>query len=233
MSEGSGAGSDPVADRGHGAGAGRDRGGRDRILDAALARFASQGVDGTSLKVIAEDAGVSQALIVHHYGTKEALREACDDLVLGTIREQMRIAAAEGKQMDVLEAFRRRQQEHASALPYLGRVLADGNPSADRFVDELAEEMVRTTQEYVDNGIYVPSEYPRERALVFLIWSLGAVALHGHVKRLLGADVAGEPAALLPYLKGATELLVGGLYTEAMRDNVRAAITQLEREETS
>jgi AcrR family transcriptional regulator len=228
MNEGSSAPTDPPAANGEDAAVGHDRGGRDRILDAAIARFAAQGVSGTSLKVIAQDAGVSQALIVHHFGTKEGLRDACDDLVLGTIREQMRRAAAEGKQMDVLEAFRRRQQQHASALPYVGRLLAEGSPSAVRLVDELADEMVRTTQEYVDNGIYEPTEFPRERAIVLLIWSLGAVTLHEHLHRLIGADITGEPAELLPYLKGATELLVDGLFTEAMKDNVRSAITQLE-----
>lgn len=212
----------------HGGATGRDRGGRERIVEAAVTRFAAQGVTGTSLKVIAKDAGVSQALIVHHFGTKEGLRDACDELVLGMIREQMRRAAAEGKQMDVLEAFRRRQQGHASALPYVGRLLAEGSPSAVRLVDELADEIVRTTQENVDSGIYVASEFPRERAIVLLIWSLGAVALHEHLHRLIGADITGEPEELLPYLKGATELLVNGLFTEDMKANVRGAITRME-----
>jgi AcrR family transcriptional regulator len=207
-----------------------DRSGRERILDAAIGRFAEHGVAGTSLKAIAAAAGVSQALIVHHFGSKEALREACDARIVGGIREQMRAAAAEGAQLDVLEAFRRRQAQHASALAYLARCLTDGTPSVVALVDELADETVRVMAQSVENGTYVPTDHPRERALVMLIWSLGAVALHEHVRRLLGADLTGEPEALLPYLRGATELLTNGLFTEALRDGVRDAISQLEQE---
>ncbi len=206
-----------------------DRTGRERILDAAIRRFADQGVDGTSLRTIAADAGVSQALIVHHFGSKEGLREACDTHILGAIRAQMRQAAAEGRDLDVLETFRRRQ-EHAAALPYLARSLAEGAPSVVALVDELADETVRAMADGVENGTYVPSEHPRERALVLLIWSLGAIALHDHVRRLLGADLTGDPAGLLPYLRGATDLLTDGLFSEALRDRVRDAITQLEQE---
>lgn len=207
-----------------------DRSGRERILDAAISRFAAQGVAGTSLKVIAEEAGVSQGLVVHHFGSKEGLREACDAQVLDAIRGQMRAAAAEGAQLDVLEAFRRRQEQHASALPYLARALADGHTSVGDLVDELAEETVRATEQNVANGTYVPTDHPRERALVLLIWSLGAVVLHEHVQRLLGAELAGEPKALLPYLRGATEILTNGLFTNELRDGVREAIVQLEQE---
>jgi AcrR family transcriptional regulator len=209
---------------------GRDAPGRERILAAAITRFAEHGVAGTSLKVIAEDAGVSQALIVHHFGTKDALREACDAHILDSIRDQMRESAEAGAQLDVLEAFRRRQTSHASALPYLARSLAEGAPSVVALVDELAEETVRIMEINVANGVYVPTAHPRERALVLLIWSLGAVTLHDHLRRLLDVDLAGEPAALVPYLRGATELLTNGLFTEALRDNVRDAIAQLEQE---
>ena len=207
-----------------------DRSGRDRILDAAITRFAEDGVAGTSLKAVAEEAGVSQALIVHHFGSKEGLREACDACVVGGFREQMRRAAAEGQRLDVLESFRRRQEHHAFSLPYLARCLSEGRPAVDALVDELAEETVRSMEMSVANGVYRPSDHPRERAVVLLIWSLGAVTLHDHMRRLLGADLTGQPRELLPYLRGATDLLTRGLFTEAFHVNVRDAIAQLERE---
>lgn len=204
--------------------------GRVRILEAALTCFGQHGVAGTSLKVIAEMAGVSQALIVHHFGSKDGLRQACDDHILSMLREHMRAASAEGPQLDVLAAFRRRQDAQASVLPYLARSLADGNPATAELVDEVADEVLRAMEVGTATGAYVPTEHPRERALVLLIWSLGAVALHEHVQRLLGADLAGEPADLLPYLRGATEMLNHGLFSEQLRDGVRDAMTHLEQE---
>ena len=51
----------------------------DRILDAALDLFGAQGFSGTSIKAVAQQAGVSPALVIHHFGSKDALRAACDD----------------------------------------------------------------------------------------------------------------------------------------------------------
>ena len=209
---------------------GVERSARQRILDAAIAGFAEHGVAGTSLKAIAEQAGVSQGLIVHHFGSKDGLRDACDAHVIGVIREQMQSAAAEGRELDVLAAFRRRQEAQAHALPYLARALSEGGPVADALVDELADETLRSMEQGVADGTYVATAHPRERALVLLIWSLGAVTLHEHLQRLLGADLAGEPAALLPYLRGATELLTDGLFSDDLRDSVRDAVTRLEQE---
>ena len=53
-----------------------DKTARARIRDAAIRRFARDGVAATSLKAIAADAGVSPPLVVHHFGSKAGLREA-------------------------------------------------------------------------------------------------------------------------------------------------------------
>lgn len=46
---------------------------RARILAAAAKLFAAHGYDGTSLRAVAREGGVSQPLIHHHFGSKEAL----------------------------------------------------------------------------------------------------------------------------------------------------------------
>lgn len=46
---------------------------RDAILDAAERVFADSGFEGTSMRSIAENAGVAQALLHYHFGTKERL----------------------------------------------------------------------------------------------------------------------------------------------------------------
>ena len=55
--------------------------GADRIRDAAIGLFGQHGANGTSLKTVATEAGVSQALVIHHFGSKEKLRAACDELL--------------------------------------------------------------------------------------------------------------------------------------------------------
>jgi AcrR family transcriptional regulator len=46
---------------------------RERILDAAVGRIASDGIDGVRIARIAMDAGVSTALVHYHFATREAL----------------------------------------------------------------------------------------------------------------------------------------------------------------
>ena len=56
--------------------AGQDLTAKARIRNAALDLYAANGEDGTSLRTVATAAGVTVGLVVHHYGTKDGLREA-------------------------------------------------------------------------------------------------------------------------------------------------------------
>ena len=58
---------------------------RARIIDAAIDQFGRHGF-GTGLRAVAEAANVSQVLVLHHFGSKEGLRKACDDYILESIR---------------------------------------------------------------------------------------------------------------------------------------------------
>jgi AcrR family transcriptional regulator len=50
---------------------------REAILDAARRRFSAVGYEPTSIRAVAADAGVNAALVMHFFGSKEALfREA-------------------------------------------------------------------------------------------------------------------------------------------------------------
>ena len=50
-----------------------DRSARERILDAAVLRIASDGIDAVRIARIAMDARVSTALVHYHFATREAL----------------------------------------------------------------------------------------------------------------------------------------------------------------
>jgi AcrR family transcriptional regulator len=49
------------------------RGTKDAILDAARAEFARGGYGGATIRVIAATAGVDPALVIHYFGSKDAL----------------------------------------------------------------------------------------------------------------------------------------------------------------
>src|SRR3954469_13424606 len=51
-----------------------------RIRDAAIQQFGQHGFN-VGLRAIAEAAGVSAALVIHHFGSKDGLLKACDNYV--------------------------------------------------------------------------------------------------------------------------------------------------------
>jgi AcrR family transcriptional regulator len=63
-----------------------DRTARARIRDAAVHTFGTAGFDAP-VRAVAAAAGVSPALVIHHFGSKDGLRAACDEHVLRVIRE--------------------------------------------------------------------------------------------------------------------------------------------------
>jgi AcrR family transcriptional regulator len=68
-----------------------ERSARERILDAAMDRIASDGIDAVRIARIAMDARVSTALVHYHFATREALlAEALEHSfeIAGDVREQ-------------------------------------------------------------------------------------------------------------------------------------------------
>jgi len=58
-----------------------DRDGRDKILQVAIRSFSEIGYEGTTTAAVAREAGVTQPLVHHHFGSKEGLwRAAMDEL---------------------------------------------------------------------------------------------------------------------------------------------------------
>jgi TetR/AcrR family transcriptional regulator len=68
---------------------------RDRILTAALESFAARGTGASSIQDVADAAGMSKQALLHHFRTKELLREGVYELLATRLREQLPSAAAE------------------------------------------------------------------------------------------------------------------------------------------
>lgn len=183
-----------------------------RILTTAIDLFGRNGVKATSLRAIAERAGVSPPLVIHHFRTKEGLREACDARVLDLIREskaQTMRAGLGGPPVPIDT----RLEEARPALRYLARTLSEGSPRMNQFIDDLVEDAVGYTQQGVDAGLVRPSANARSRVVVLTLWSLGALVLHEHLHRLLGEDLLGDGDTSV-YTATTLELLTDGLLTD-------------------
>src|SRR6202046_5796570 len=108
-----------------------------RIRDAAIEQFGEQGFS-VGLRAIAESAVVSAALVIHHFGSKDGLRKACDDYIAEEIRsaksESLRSAdpATWFAQMAELESY-------APMMRYLVRSMQSGTELAKTFWRRMLE----------------------------------------------------------------------------------------------
>ncbi|MGH3241510.1 MAG: TetR/AcrR family transcriptional regulator [Spirillospora sp.] len=161
--------------------------GKARIRDAALREFAERGVKGATIRGIAKAAGVSPALVQHHFGTKDALREACDEYVSREIRRVKEESLHGGMANPGFTEIALK-----TTLPiqrYIARAMTDGSPAATALFDDL----VLYSKEVLEAGRPGVSKPTTDDlhayAVVMTGMSLGTFVLHDHLSRSLGADV--------------------------------------------
>jgi len=207
-----------------------DRTTKARIRDAAIASIAEYGINGTTARKVAGAAGVSPGLVIHHFGSMEGLRSACDQYVANAIREFKERTMTGGPTLDVLAALR--DAPNGPLMGYLAQVLADDSPAVAKLVDDLVDDAEGYIQQGVESGLLKPSDDPRGRAVVLTVWSLGALALHQHLRRLLGTDLT-DPGILTDqaaaaYIAPVYEIYGEGILEETFAARARAAFTDNE-----
>lgn len=200
-----------------------------RILDAAIECFARHG-DGCTVRMVAEAAGVSPGLVIHHFGSMEGLRAACDRRMMEAVREMKGKAMAAGPSgLNVAAALR--DSGLGLGGRYLARMLAEDTPAAAQLVDGLISDAQEYMEEGVRSGLLQPTEDPRGRAIVIGLWSMSALVMHHHFERLLGVDFTepgiGSDPVIANYLKPAYDLLGNGLFTDEAAEHLRAAAEQI------
>jgi AcrR family transcriptional regulator len=192
---------------------------RARIRDAAIACFAETGVARTSVRTIATAAGVSPALVIHHFGSKDGLRVACDQHVVRLVHQFKTEAQARGLGMDPLTAVRR-WSTGPPVLRYLARTLVDGSPHVAQLVDALVEDSVARMADAAAAGLARPYGDERARAAVLAAYSLGSLVLHEHLARLLGEDVTGDLTHAPRFLAANIDIMGHGVMTAPLYERL-------------
>jgi AcrR family transcriptional regulator len=157
---------------------------RARIRDAAMRLFADQGGTATTIRAVAERAGVAPGLVSHHFGSKQGLRDACDDYVLDYLQQIIQQGVDERGVADpaYLDGVYRNA---ADVMRYVARALVDGSAGAAALFDNL----VALTEDYLaDHSSRGSQSDPRTQAAVLVAMRLGVWVLHPHLMRVLEAD---------------------------------------------
>ncbi|XVQ14629.1 TetR/AcrR family transcriptional regulator [Spirillospora sp. CA-255316] len=209
------------------AGADEDLTARARIRDAALDQFATHGVRGTTIRGVAAAAGVSPGLVQHHFGSKEKLRQACDEYAMEALRTTKQEALKGGMGDPGFLSFA--MQTGLPIQRYLARALVDGSPGAAALFDE-AVAVTKAMLEDPGLGLNKPQTsdlHAYSAAMVAM--SFGAIVLHEHLSRALGANTLtdeGYPRLGLAMIEVYTDNVVSADLVE----RGKAAFDEMRRE---
>jgi AcrR family transcriptional regulator len=192
---------------------------RARIRDAAIALFAERGIGPATIRDIAAAAGVSSGLVRHHFGSKEGLRQACDEHAMAELAQIRSRVFDEGTFND--QSFLGAVHPGAMRLQrYLVRSTLD-TPEA---TSAMFARMVEVSEEWLDSqGIHVEDQ--RAYAAVLVAMQMGMFLMADQLSAAIGADIT-KPAGHLRMLRGAVEVFAHPLLAD-QEDAVRAALDKL------
>ena len=147
------------------------------ILQTAMRLFAERGAASVTIRDIASMAGVSPSLVIHHYGSKDGLKEAVDlratalvEAFVGELVDPSRGGAAAPSLAGV---FADRLEQVPVLASYVRRLLVDGGPGAESLFRSLFDATLGGLESLEAVHLVRPAIENRVRAAFLLVNDLG------------------------------------------------------------
>lgn len=153
--------------------------------------FAERGYADVTVRQIAAAAGVSPALVIHHYGSKERLRAVLEERV-GAFVESMlaKLARApdEGGSANVAGLFASELEREPAMAGYVRRVLVDGGPAGVALFGRLYQATCAGVAVMEQAGVIRRTQDEPVRSSFLLSNDLAMVLLRPHIRQVTGID---------------------------------------------
>lgn len=195
--------------------------GKANIRNAALRLFAERGHDAVTVREIAAAAGVSPALVVHHFGSKEGLRSAVDAYAaqafdaLFEMDEKDLVDLMTGDNWGSVAEMLVRAFPHGSPLPaYLRRLLLVNDPAGAALFGRWYALTRRLLDSMTDIGAARPGEDLAVRAAFLLVNDLALVLLRNQIADAIGVDPL-TPEGVTRWAKEVTAIYTKGVFLTA------------------
>jgi TetR/AcrR family transcriptional regulator, regulator of cefoperazone and chloramphenicol sensitivity len=167
---------------------------RARLRDAAIRLFAERGVAGTSVRDIAEAAGVTAGLITHYFGSKERLKAAIDELMVEVFTAPL---VAQSNRTDrtpeaFAEALAHTMSAHPDLRAYLRRSFLENDPASSEVFDRFVALMRDLLADMRAAAVLRADLDMDWAALQVLFLHFGPLLLGPAVERILGIENYGD-----------------------------------------
>ncbi len=170
----------------------------DRLVVTACRLIAERGEEATSLRAVAEAAGCSPALVVHHFGSRDGLIDACDRAVVELLDATLAplvddqitdpVSAVESVAGGLLTGL-----AGNPVVAYALRSLVSGGRVGGHLFAALLEHSVRIDRDLTARGAVRPTDDHEMRAVLLMALDLGMLLLRPHLADQL--DLDDEPLA--------------------------------------
>ncbi|KRF19421.1 TetR family transcriptional regulator [Nocardioides sp. Soil797] len=152
-----------------------------RIRNAALDLFADFGETGTSMRAIAAAAGVTVGLVVHHYQTKDGLRDAVEERIVDLFDEAIAQAPTSGGAREVAAArdasVARMLEQDPAVVGYLRRALLDATGHKGMILHKLTDLTARQVATLRTAGLASTDHPDSSQVIGVLVRQLGQLFL--------------------------------------------------------
>jgi len=187
------------------------------IRIAAMRLFAERGYAGVTVRQIASAAGVSPALVIHHYGSKEQLRAVLEERVAAFVESMLAELARvqeEGATTSIAELFADRLEREPALASYVRRLLCDGGPAGAALFDRLYEATRHGMRALRQAGIVRPSRDEPVRDAFLLSNDLAMLLLRPQILQVTGIDPLARDG-LVRWSAEVFDVYSGGIFTPA------------------
>lgn len=161
------------------------------IRETAMRLFADRGPAAVTVREIAAAAGVSPGLIMHHYGSKDGLKDAVDRRAVTFFEEMISDLprfGEEGGSASLAELFAARLESEPAMAGYMRRLLLDGGEAGDELFVKLLDATEAGMRSLAAAGVVRPAQDERIRSAFLLSNDLSLVLLRRQIARATGTD---------------------------------------------
>lgn len=164
--------------------------GKERLLEAAIDLFGRDGFDGTSVRAVADRAGVSFALIRVAFGSKEGLRDAAEKMVFDEIFRLSTFTGFVSSSDEVIGFIRDQAEQFRQLKPklaFIRRCILEQRPAANDYIRRMIDHLQ-------ENGIYrlnqqLPEDSWLQDPIRMIMIRLGYFLLSPNIEQLMGVDL--------------------------------------------